>query len=272
MEFVDLAGGGRMPVLGLGTWQLRGSTCAETVLAALRLGYRHLDTAEMYGNEAEVGEAIARSGVDRDQLFVTTKIWSDHLHAADVRKAALASLKRLRMAQVDLLLIHWPNQSVPLAETLGAMAGLQAQGHARAIGVSNFPPDLLAKAIAASPVPLACDQVRFHVGHGQAALLEAARAQGIAVTAYSPLGKGGLTDHALLAEIAKRHGRTTAQVALRWLIEQDGVAAIPKASSLEHLRANLAIFDFALTEEDRRRLAGAGGPGALARVAAWLRR
>jgi 2,5-diketo-D-gluconate reductase B len=232
-----------------------GAACETAVRLALELGYRHVDTAEMYGNEAEVGAALAASGVDRDTVFLTTKIWSDHLHARDVRHAAEASLRRLGTDYVDLLLIHWPNEAVPLAETLGAMAELAGEGKTRAIGVSNFPPDLLARAIAASPLPLAADQVEFHVRRPQQALHQAARAAGIAVTAYSPLAKGRLARDPALLEVARRHGRTPAQVALRWLIEQDGVAAIPKASGPANLRANLEIFDFSLDDDDRRRLA-----------------
>jgi diketogulonate reductase-like aldo/keto reductase len=251
MRHIELPGGGRMPVLGMGTWQLRGRDCSRAVARALAIGYRHLDTAEMYSNEEAVGEAIAASGVARADLFVTTKIWTSHFRAPEARRAAEASLRNLRLDHVDLLLMHWPNEAVPLGETLGEMAKLLAEGKTRAVGVSNFPPELLAKAIAASPAPIACDQVRFHAGRAQPALLDFARPKGVAVVAYSPLGQGGLATDRTLAAIGEKHGKSAAQVALRWLIEQEGVAAIPKATSERNLRANFEIFDFALDAADR---------------------
>jgi 2,5-diketo-D-gluconate reductase B len=257
MHHIDIAGGGRMPALGLGTWPLGGRACAESVRLALKLGYRHIDTAEMYANEDAVGGGIRASGVPRDELFVTTKIWNNHFRAADARRAAEASLRSLRMDHVDLLLMHWPNDGVPLAETLGALAALLAEGKTRAIGVSNFPRDLLEDAIAASPAPVACDQMRYHAGMSLAPLLAFARPKGVAITAYSPLGKGDLADNAALAKVGAKHGKSAAQVALRWLIEQDGVSAIPKATREPNLRANIAIFDFALDEEDRTAIASA---------------
>lgn len=255
MKNIELVGGGLMPQLGLGTWQLRGADCARVVRLALDLGYRHIDTAEMYANEDDVGDAIAQSGVPRDQLFITTKIWPDHFQAKEARNAAETSLRRLRIDHVDLLLMHWPNPAVPLKETLGEMTKLLREGKARAIGVSNFSTELMAQAISASSAPIACNQVKFHVGLSQADLLMAARARDIAITAYSPLGKGGLSRDATLARIGEKHNKSAAQVALRWLIEQDGVSVIPKASSERNLRANLDIFDFALDDSDRAAIA-----------------
>ncbi|OJY33124.1 MAG: hypothetical protein BGP06_19980 [Rhizobiales bacterium 65-9] len=254
MKHLDLPGGGRMPVLGFGTWQLRGPDCARAVTLAIAAGYRHIDTAEMYGNEAEVGDAIAAAGVGRADLFVTTKIWPDHFHAKEARRAAEASLGKLKLDHVDLLLMHWPSDSVPLAETLGEMSRLLEEGKTRAIGVSNFDADRLAQAIQASPAPIACNQVKFHVGAPQDALLAFCRPKGIAVTAYSPLGKGGLGKDPTLEAIGKKYGKSAVQVALRWLIEQDGVSAVPKASSERNLRANLDIFDFSLDADDRARI------------------
>lgn len=251
MHHIELPGEGRMPALGFGTWQLRGRDCARAVRLALDIGYRHIDTAEMYGNEPEVGEAIAGSGVSRSDLFVTTKIWPDHFRAADACQAAEASLRKLGLDHVDLLLMHWPNDSIPLVETLSEMAKLLRERKTRAIGVSNFDSDLLAKAIAASPAPIACNQVKFHVGLPQKELLAFARPRNIAVTAYSPLGKGDLSHNRTLVTIGAKHNKSAAQIALRWLIEQEGVSAIPKASSERNLRANFDIFDFTLDSEDR---------------------
>jgi 2,5-diketo-D-gluconate reductase B len=236
------------------------------------LGYRHIDTAELYANEREIGEAIAASGVDRAEIFVTTKIWTSHFRAADARCAAETSLRNLRTDYVDLLLMHFPNESVQLAETLGALAGLMDSGRARAIGVSNFPTPLLEKAIAASPAPIACDQVKYHVGQNQGPLLAFARARAVFITAYSPLAVGSLVHLAVLKEIAHKHGKNPGQIALRWLIEQDGVTAIPKAANRRHLEANIDIFDFALDDEDRARLDNASGPGAFARLAGRITR
>ncbi len=255
MNHIDLPGGGRMPALGLGTWQMRGRDCAESVKRAILMGYRHLDTAEMYANEAAVGDGVRESGVPRAELFVTTKIWNSNLRAAAARRSAEESLRNLGMDHVDLLLIHWPNSDVPLAETLGVMAELLKEGKTRAIGVSNFPRGLLKEAIAASPAPIACDQVRYHPGMSQKPLIDAAREKNIAITAYSPLGKGDLARDRTLAAIGAKHNKTAAQVALKWLVDQDGVSAIPKASQDKNLRANLAIFDFALDDADRAAIA-----------------
>jgi 2,5-diketo-D-gluconate reductase B len=259
MDYLALTGGGQMPVIGLGTWQLQGKACIEAVRDALDIGYRHIDTAAMYGNEAEIGEAIAAAGVGREELFLTTKIWTDHFRAADVVRSTDASLRKLRTEYVDLLLMHWPNEAVPLKETLGAMAKIAIEGKARAIGVSNFPGPLLEAAIAASPVPIACDQVKCHVGFGQGPLLKVARRRGVVVTAYSPLARGSLVRDANLRKIAEKHRVTPGQVALRWLIEQEGVAAIPKAASLKNLHENFALFEFSLDPEDRALLDAASG-------------
>jgi diketogulonate reductase-like aldo/keto reductase len=255
---VPLPGGGGLPVLGLGTWQLRGRDCQEAVRTALALGYRHLDTAEMYGNEAEVGEGLRASGVARGEVFLTTKVWPSHFRAPALQRAAEDSLRRLGVEHVDLLLLHWPSSDVPLAETVGALNEVAAQGKARAIGVSNFPAGLLEEAVALSAAPIACDQVQMHVLHPQEALRRRARELGIAVTAYSPLAKGQLAGHPTLARIGEQVGKSASQVALRWLIQQEGVSAIPKASREPNLRANLDVFDFALDADDLAALAALG--------------
>ena len=259
MILIPLPNGHAMPALGMGTWQLRGSACSQAVRTALELGYRHFDTAEMYGNEAEVGAAIAGSRVDRGEVFVTTKVWPDHFRASDLRLAADASLRRLRTDYVDLLLLHWPSNSIPLEETVPALNEVAAQGKARAIGVSNFSVDLLRQAEALSDVPIACNQVQFHVFQPRRELLEYARPRGTAITAYSPLAKGRITDNPVLARIGTRYGKSASQVALRWLVQQDGVAAIPKASSERHLRANFEVFDFSLDADDLRAITALAG-------------
>jgi 2,5-diketo-D-gluconate reductase B len=256
---IPLRGGGGMPVLGMGTWQLRGRECREAVRTALTLGYRHLDTAEMYANEAEVGAGMRDSGVRREEVFLTTKVWPQHFRSGALQRAADDSLRRLEVAYVDLLLLHWPSEDVPLAETVGALNEVAAQGKTRAIGVSNFSVAQLEEAMALSAAPVVCDQVQMHVLNPQTTLRRRARAEGVAITAYSPLAKGRLAGHPVLARIGERYGKSGSQVALRWLLQQDGVSAIPKATREPNLRANLDVFDFVLDEDDLAALAALAG-------------
>lgn len=242
----------RVPALGLGTWQMEGLTCRRAVEEALRLGYRHIDTAQLYGNEEEVGRALRGSGVPRGEIFLTTKVWMENLEFGDVLRTTDESLRRLAIDSVDLLLVHWPHPTIPLEETLSALQQLQEEGRALQIGVSNFPPSLLRQAL--EIVPTFCIQVEYHPYLSQQVLLEIARRHDLMLTAYSPLARGEVAKDPVLREIARRHGKTPAQVTLRWLMQQDHVAAIPKASSREHLRANLEIFDFVLSEEEMSRI------------------
>lgn len=258
MKTIDLHGA-KVPALGFGTWRLSGEACRRAVGEALAAGYRHIDTAAMYGNEDAVGAAIADSGLARGALFVTTKLWMDDLAADRVADAAARSRDRLGLGHVDLLLIHWPSAEVPLSGTLAAMAAVQRAGGARLIGVSNFPAGLLRRAAAESPVPIACDQVEYHPFLGQHAVLAAARRIGAMVTAYCPLARGRVLDHPVLAEIARRHGKSPTQVALRWLIQQDRVAAVPKATAPERIRANFAIWDFELDATETARIDALAG-------------
>jgi 2,5-diketo-D-gluconate reductase B len=247
--------GAKVPALGFGTWPLSGSACRGAVRAAIELGYRHIDTAQMYGNEAEVGAAIRDSGVARDALFVTSKLDLGNLRAAAVARSAEESLRRLGLDHLDLLLIHWPSKEVPLGETLSAMARLREAGKARHIGVSNFTAALLREAVEAHGAELLCNQVEYHPFLSQRAVLPAARKYGLLLAAYCPLARGLVAADATLAGIGRTYGKTAAQVALRWLVEQEGVAALPKAASRAHAAANLAIFDFALSEKDRAAIA-----------------
>lgn len=242
-----------LPSVGFGTWQLEGDTAREGVADALALGYRHIDTARAYGNEREVGAALRESGVPREEVWVTTKVFYDDLEPDRVRRSAEASLRDLGLDRVDLLLVHWPNPSVRLGDTLNAMHRLRQDGATRHIGVANFPSRLLRQAVA--EFPIFCNQVEYHPYLEQRAVLDAAHAHRIVVTAYSPLGSGGLLGDPVLAEIAAARGCSTAQVALRWLLDQSGVAAIPRASSPEHRAENLAALDIApLTYEERARV------------------
>lgn len=246
------AHGAAIPALGFGTWQLRGQECREGVRHALELGYRHVDTARMYGNEAEVGRGVADAGIDRDEVFVVTKLRAGSLDPASVATETEASLRALDLDHVDLLLIHHPSHDVPLEQTLDAMRQQQEAGHTRHLGVSNFDADLMVRATELAPI--VTNQVEYHPGRSQDAVLTAAREQDVTVTAYSPLDTGGLVGDDVLSEIGRQYGKSAQQVALRWLLDQDGVAAIPRSKSPDHRRENLDVFDFELSDEDHRRI------------------
>ena len=244
--------GVEVPSLGMGTYRLTGEDCAGAVSLALSMGYRHLDTAQMYGNEAEVGRGVGDSGVDREEIFLTTKVWpSDYARDRVIQKTR-ESLKKLRTGYVDLLLMHWPGDGVPLGETLGAMRELQEEGAVRHVGVSNFSPSLTEEA--AEHVEVFCNQVEYHVYRSQNALLDQARQMDYLLVAYRPLSRGGVEGDGTLREVGEAHGKTAPQVALRWLVQQEKVSAIPKATGEEHLRSNLDVFDFELTPEEMDRV------------------
>ena len=252
------ANGAAIPVLGLGTWDLRGQVAVAAVQAALASGYRHLDTAAMYGNEAEVGEGLRASGMARDAVFVTTKVWRDDLAPERLLASARASLAQLRLEAVDLLLIHWPNEAIPLAETLGALAEARRLGLARHVGVSNFPVAMLERAVALCEAPLCANQVEYHPRLPQPALLAACRQLGLALTAYCPLGRGDLVADPAVAAVAAARGRSPAQILLRWHVQQPGVVAIPRSSTAAHIAQNAAVFDFELTDAEVARLSALG--------------
>jgi diketogulonate reductase-like aldo/keto reductase len=258
MQFVE-AGGARIPAIGLGTWELRGRTCARVVEQALRLGYRHIDTAQIYENESEVGDGLRASGVLRDEVFVTTKVWTTHFAPNDLERSTKESLARLRLTQVDLLLLHWPNPRIPLRETLDALAHAKELGMTRHIGVSNFTVALIEEAVAACPVPLVCDQVEYHPYLDQAKVLQACSDNGMALVAYSPIAKGRIKNDTALAGIGEKHNKTAAQVCLRWLLQQN-VAAIPRTSKIERLSENIELFDFELSDEEMRQISTMSSP------------
>ena len=243
---VVTAKGFAIPIVGLGTWMLRGRECARLVEQAIRLGYRHIDTAQMYENEREVGEGVRASG-KRKEVTVTTKIQPSMLAPRDVERSVKESLAQLRVDEIDLLLIHWPNPRVPLSETLGAMAKLKQAGLVRALGVSNFTVALLDEASRVSLEPLVCNQIEMHPFLDQSKVVAACRRLGMAVVAYSPIARGNAPGDAVLGRIAEAHGKTAAQVSLRWLVQQ-GIVVIPRTSKVERLEENLALFDFELSE------------------------
>jgi diketogulonate reductase-like aldo/keto reductase len=248
------ANGAKIPAVGLGTWDLRGRTCARVVEQALRLGYRHVDTAEMYDNERDVGEGLRASGVERSDVFVTTKIWLDHFAPRELERAARESLSRLRLQEVDLLLLHWPNPRIPLADTLGALGKVKREGLTRHIGVSNFTVALIEQAIALTTEPLVCDQIEYHPFLDQSKVIAACRKHDMAVVAYSPIARGGARNNKVLARIGAAHGKTAAQVCLRFLVQQE-IVVIPRTSKEPRLSENAAIFDFALSAVEMKEIA-----------------
>ncbi len=244
---------GEIPVLGFGTFELESDVARRMVESALESGYRHVDTARAYGNEREVGAAVRASGLPRDEVFLTTKVWPDDF--GRVAEALEESLESLGMDHVDLLLLHWPSfRAAPLEEALEGLAVAREAGGTRHVGVSNFTVRLLREASARSPVPLAVNQVEYHPYLDQRPVLEAVREAEMALTAYSPLAQGRVVDDPVLTGVAERHGKSAAQVALRWLIRQDGVNAIPRTSDPAHCEANLRMFDFELDEEEVERI------------------
>jgi 2,5-diketo-D-gluconate reductase B len=253
-DFTLTVQGTEVPKLGYGTWQVTGRDAEEGVEDALRLGYRHIDTARAYENEDEVGRGLKASGVDRDEIFLTTKIWLDDFRHDDLVAAAEDSLRRLQVDHLDLLLLHWPNPDVPLAETLAAMVELRERGLIRRLGLSNFPTALVDEALRHAPV--FANQVEFHPYLGQGALLAQAREHDLLLEAYSPFAHGRLHDDPVLTEIGDAHGKTAGQVALRWLLDQPQVCTLPKASSHERRAQNLEVFDFELSDDERAQIAG----------------
>ena len=251
------ANGASIPLLGLGTWELRGRTCARAVEQALRLGYRHIDTAEMYDNERDVGEGLRASAVPRGEVFVTTKIWPSHFAPRELERAARECLVRLRLSDVDLLLLHWPNPKVPLAETIGALCKVKRDGLARHIGVSNFTVALVEEALRLSSEPLVCDQVECHPFLDQSKLIAECGKRGMAIVAYSPLARGEFRRNAVLTRIGAAHNKTAAQICLRFLVQRN-IVVIPRTSKLERLSENAALFDFTLSEQEMTDIARLG--------------
>src|SRR3954451_24301760 len=256
MNFVE-ANGTRIPAIGLGTWDLRGRTCARIVEQALRLGYRHIDTAEMYDNEREVGEGLRASGVNRNEVFVTTKIWPSHFAPRELERVAKECLVRLRLTEVDLLLLHWPNPDIPLSETLGALCRIKQAGLARHIGVSNFTVALVEEAVKVASELLVCNQIEMHPFLDQSKVIAVCRAHGMAIVAYSPIARGNAKNDAVLARIGQAHGKTAAQVCLRWLVQQN-IVVIPRTSRIERLSENIDIFGFALSGEEMQQISHMG--------------
>jgi diketogulonate reductase-like aldo/keto reductase len=245
--------GAQVPAIGYGTMEFPGRA-AELVAAAIDCGYRHIDTARKYGTEQFVGEGIRASGIARGELFVTTKVTELDAHETDFMRSVETSLKTLALDYVDLLLVHWPQPKVPFAETLGALAKAKRQGLAHNIGVSNFTLAMLEEAVQVCPEPLVTNQLEYHCYLPQDRMLAALRRHGMILTAYCPVARGKLLDEPTVVEIAKAHGKTPAQICLRWLIQQPGVAAVPRALEEQHIADNIDVFDFSLSEDEMRQL------------------
>lgn len=244
-----------MPKLGLGTWPMLGDECTRAVEQALDLGYHHIDTAAAYNNEEAVGTAIVQSQVPREQIHVTSKVWWDQLSPANMRASFENTLRALRSDYVDLFLIHWPTQDWDLARTIETLVSFRENGRARAMGVANFPLVLVREVVEIMQAPLAAMQVEYHVALSQAKLLDFARRRDMALVAYSPLARNKVSEIPEILRIATKHGVTPTQVALKWLLDQSDVAAVPKASGRANQLANLASFDLQLDDDDRALIA-----------------
>jgi 2,5-diketo-D-gluconate reductase B len=244
-----------LPRLGLGTFRMQGEVCRAAVESALGLGYRHIDTAEMYGNEDAIGAAIAASRVERGELHVTTKVWNENLAPDAIRRSFDASLKKLRLDQVDLYLVHWPAKGMKLPAMFETLMKLKEEGRTRAIGVANFNIALLKTVVEEIKAPIACNQIEYHVMLDQTRVRKYLAARSIPLVAYCPLAQGRTASDPTLAAIGRKHGASAAQVALKWLLDQDGVAAIPKASRAESQKANLDALHIGLDEEDLKAIA-----------------
>jgi len=249
------ANGAAIPAIGFGTGSLSSPVAAIAVDTAIRVGYRHIDTARKYGCEEGVGEAIRTAGVPRSELFVTTKVSHQNLHAAEFAESVEESLKAVGVDYFDLLLVHWPNPAIPLAETMQALAREKRRGVVRHIGVANFTTTLLDEAVALCPEPLVCNQVEFHPYLDQSKIYAANRKHGLALIGFCPFMRAGeVLSDPVIGEIARAHDKTPAQTILRWIIQQDGVGAIPRSTSPERIQQNFDVFDFALTEDEMARI------------------
>ncbi|MFF2323912.1 aldo/keto reductase [Agrobacterium sp. NPDC058088] len=244
------ANGATIPALGFGTFRVPGPDVLRIVPHALKLGFRHVDTAQIYGNEAEVGEAIIHSGVARGDIFLTTKVWVEYYGHDAFIKSVDESLMKLKTDYVDLLLLHWPNEAVSLAEQIGALNEVKEAGKVCHIGVSNFNTELMAESVRLSKAPIVTNQIELHPYLNQDVVIAAAKKAGMSVTGYFGMADGKVFNDTVLKDIGARHGKSVAQVVLRWLVQQEGVIALSKTVGEARVAENLAIFDFALTADE----------------------
>lgn len=246
-----------MPLIGYGTFPLQGNEARSSVTMALEVGFRHLDTAQMYRNETEVGLALAASRIERDEIFLTTKVHPDNYGADSFGVSVERSLDALQVETVDLLLLHWPHPSLDMAAVLERLVEAHEAGLARTIGVSNFGPDDLTRAQQLVGGRIACNQIELHPFVDQRATIEAARDLGIRLTAYCPVARGKVLDDPTLQAIGKTHGRTAAEIALAWMMQQ-GIAVIPMTRSAHHAKANLESRAIMLSDDEMQRINALG--------------
>lgn len=268
MEYI-LSGKIKIPALGFGTWQLSGPECRHAIGMALDTGYRHIDTAQIYGNESDIGEALSASGMARSDIFLTTKVWTENLKDGVFQKSVDESLKKLKTDYVDLLLIHWPVTDIPFTELLAALMQMQAEGKTRLIGVSNFTVAQMKEAVETIGAPIVNNQVEYHPFLSQKPILDYTRRHDMFVTAYSPLARGKINDNPVLKAIAQKHEKTVAQITLRWLLQHGDVAAIPKAASEAHIKGNIDIFNFILNNEEMQQISALARPDGRLISPAW---
>ncbi|MBD3181566.1 aldo/keto reductase [Candidatus Poribacteria bacterium] len=248
MQYAKLNSGANMPMVGIGTWTLKGDKCRESVRKALEVGYIHIDTAEAYDNQEQVALGIKDSGVERDKIFITSKVWKTNLRYDDTLEACDNTLKELQTDYLDLYLIHWPNDEIPMKETFRALTKLKDDGKVKDIGVSNFTIQHLEEAMSVTETAISVDQVKYHPYDNPNDLLEYCNENNIVVTAYSPFGKGDLFSDEELNKIAESHDKSLAQIILKWLIQKD-IVVIPRSSSKDHLKANLDLFDWEISDD-----------------------
>lgn len=248
------AQGASIPAVGLGTLFLKEAVCVDIVTAALRAGYRHIDTAQMYGNEREVGEGLRAAGAPRADVFITTKVWWNKLMPGEFERSVDESLEKLGVPSVDLLLIHWNNPQVPLKDSVGALCKVKRAGLTRHIGVANFTVPLLDEAVSVASEPLVTNQIEVHPYLDQSKVAAACQRHGMSITAYCPLARGKIPGDETLTRIGKAHGKSASQVALRWLIQQ-GMVVIPRTSKPERLPENLDVFGFTLSAAEMAEIA-----------------
>ena len=252
MQFVE-AHGARIPQIGLGTMTLKGDICVQAVKTALQFGYRHIDTAAFYGNEVENGEGLRQSSVKREEVFICTKVRENNLLPENFNKSLDQSLTNLKLPYVDLLLIHWNNKDIPFKTSIGALCQAKKDGRAKHVGVANFTCQMLDEAWAVTSEPLVCNQIEVHPFINQDKVLAASKKHGMAVVAYVPIARGKVPGAEALERIGKAHGKSAAQVSLRYLV-QLGLCAIPRTATPAHLKENLEVFDFKLSDAEMAEL------------------
>jgi 2,5-diketo-D-gluconate reductase B len=255
------AHGAAISSIGFGTSSI-SEECGPLVAHALKVGYRHIDTAQKYGTERGVGEGLRASGVPRAEIFLTTKVSHEYLHAADFERSAEGCLRTLGVDYVDLLLVHWPNAAIPLPETMAALGKVKRRGLTRHVGVANFNLSMLDEAIALCPEPIVNLQTEFHPYINPVKVHAGCRKRGVILTGYCPLGRGQLIDDPVLAEIGRTHNKSPAQVALRWQLQHDGVIPLPRSSNLNRITENFTVFDFTLNKEEMQRISALQRAGA----------